>query len=241
MNNHFLLPIEFELAATFLMAMTGVWAANRRDYDAVGAFTLALVSGMGGGLLRDSVLLVQQPVLMRDPRFLVAVLAAVAVGALFYRAALRFERLMAYVDAIAVGVYAVVGADKALGAGIAPLGAILVGMTNAVGGGLLRDIMVREEPLLFKPGQLYVLAALGGCVLFIALLHFYDVPVQQAAAAGISVSLLLRLLAIRFNWRTPPMSKWDRTAKRAPAPDPPEPDAQTTLGDTAGGEKKEAG
>jgi uncharacterized membrane protein YeiH len=214
LNAHFLLPIEFELAATFLMAMTGVWAANRRDYDAVGAFTLALVSGVGGGLLRDSVFLAQQPLVMRDPRFLIAVLAAVAVGALFYRAALRFERLMAYVDAVALGVYAVVGADKALAAGIAPLGALLVGMTNAVGGGLLRDILVRDEPLLFKPGQLYVLAGLGGCVLFIGLLRFYDVPVQQAATAGISVCLLLRLLAIRFNWRTVPMSQWDQTRKR---------------------------
>ena len=68
---------------------------------------------------------------------------------------------MAYIDAIALAVYAVVGADKALAAGYAPIGAVVIGMTNAVGGGLLRDILVREEPLLFKPGQFYVLAASG--------------------------------------------------------------------------------
>ena len=91
----FLLPIEFDLAATFLMAMTGVWAASRRGYDVIGAFTLAFVSGVGGGLLRDSVFLSQPPAVMQNPFYLFAVLAAVVIGVLLYRAALRFERLLA--------------------------------------------------------------------------------------------------------------------------------------------------
>ena len=204
----FLLPIEFDLAATFLMALTGVWVASRRGYDVIGAFTLAFVSGVGGGLLRDSVFLSQPPAVMQNPLYLFAVLGAVLIGVLFYRLALRFERLVAYVDAIALAVYAVVGADKALVAGYAPVGAVVIGMTNAVGGGLLRDILVREEPLLFKPGQFYVLAALGGCVLFVVLLRQYGLPVQQAAFASIGTTLLLRLLAIRFNWQTFAVTEW---------------------------------
>jgi uncharacterized membrane protein YeiH len=206
------LPIEFDLAATFLMAMTGVWAASRRGYDILGAFILAFVSGVGGGLLRDSIFLSQPPAVMQDPRYLLAVLAAVAVGVLFHRSAQRFERLVAYVDAIALAVYAVVGADKALVAGTAPLAAVLIGMSNAVGGGLLRDILVREEPLLFKPGQFYALAALGGCSLFVAL-SYYGVPVGRAAAAGICTTLLLRLLAIRFNWKTFAVAEWRRSSR----------------------------
>ena len=128
----------------------------------------------------------------------------------FTALALRFERLVAYVDAIALAVYAVVGADKALVAGYAPIGAVVIGMTNAVGGGLLRDILVREEPLLFKPGQFYVLAALGGCVLFVVLLRQYGLPVQQAAFASIGTTLLLRLLAIRFNWQTFAVTEWQQ-------------------------------
>jgi len=208
------LPIEFDLAATFLMAMTGVWVASRRGYDILGAFTLAFVSGVGGGLLRDSIFLSQPPAVMQNPWYLLAVLAAVAVGVLFHRFAQRFERLVAYVDAIAMAVYAAVGADKALVTGTAPLAAVLIGMTNAVGGGLLRDILVREEPLLFKPGQFYVLAALGGCVLFVAL-DYNNLPVQQAAIAGICTTLLLRLLAIRFNWKTFALAEWGK-----PSPQP---------------------
>lgn len=199
---HFRLPIEFDLTATFLMAMTGVWAANRRGYDAVGAFTLAFLSGVGGGLLRDSIFLVRSPAVMQDRRYLWAVLAAFLVGGLVYRFAQRFERLIAYVDALAIGVYAVVGADKAIEAGISLLGSLIVGMVNAVGGGLLRDIFVREEPLMFKPGQLYVLAALAGCVLFVMLSSEYGMAVQEAAWIAIAATLLLRVLAISFNWTT---------------------------------------
>lgn len=206
------LPIGFDLAATFLMAMTGVWAASRRGYDIIGALTLALVSGAGGGLLRDSVFLSRPPAVMQDPRYLLAVLAAVAVGVLFHRFAQRFERLVAYVDAIALAVYAVVGADKAMVAGMSPLAAILIGMTNAVGGGLLRDILVREEPLLFKPGQFYVLAALGGCVLFVGL-DYYGLPLEKAAAASIGTTLILRLLAIRFNWKTLALAEWRKPSR----------------------------
>ena len=212
------LPIEFDLAATFLMAMTGVWVASRRGYDILGAFTLAFVSGVGGGLLRDSVFLSQPPAVMQDPRYLLAVLAAVAVGVLFHRFAQRFGRLVAYVDAIALAVYAVVGADKAMVAGTAPLAAVLIGMTNAVGGGLLRDILVRDEPLLFKPGQFYVLAALGGCTLFVVL-DYYGLPVKQAAITGICTTLLLRLLAIRFNWKTFAVTGWPPRPTPADAAD----------------------
>src|SRR5688572_30154756 len=66
----FLLPIEFDLAATFLAALTGVWAASRRGYDLVGAFMLAIVTGVGGGLLRDAVFIAQMPVVMQDARYL---------------------------------------------------------------------------------------------------------------------------------------------------------------------------
>ena len=214
MQPSFLLPIAFDLGATFLMAMTGVWAASRRGYDAVGAFSMALVAGVGGGLMRDSVFLTQPPVIMHDPRYLAAVLAAVLAGGLTQRIAQRFEKLMAYVDALAIGVYAVVGTDKALASDVAPIGAVLVGMCNAVGGGMLRDVLTREVPLMFKPGQLYALAAFAGCIVFLLLQSDYRLPVQDAAWIAIAATLLLRVLAIRFNWTTRPFSKWDEWVRR---------------------------
>jgi uncharacterized membrane protein YeiH len=204
----FLLPIEFDLAATFLFALTGVWLASRRGYDLVGAFMLAFVSGVGGGLLRDSIFIMQVPLVMQDAHYLWAVAAAVVIGMLTQRLADRFERLIAYVDALGIGVYGVVGANKALIAGIAPEAALLVGVINAVGGGLIRDVLVREEPLVFKPGQLYSLAALGGCVLFVVLSYYYGIDTNHAAWISIATTVLLRLLAIRFNWATKSVREW---------------------------------
>ena len=206
----FLLPIEFDLAATFLMALTGVWLASRRGYDLVGAFMLAFVTGVGGGLLRDAVFIKQVPLVMQDARYMWMVVAAVAAGTLTFRLAERFEQSIAYVDALAIGVYGVVGANKAMIAGIAPVPALLVGMCNAVGGGLLRDVLVREEPLVFKPGQLYALAALGGCVLFVVLSYHYGVDTNTSAWISIASTLLLRLLAIRFDWSTRSLREWRR-------------------------------
>jgi uncharacterized membrane protein YeiH len=204
----YLLPIEFDLVATFFAAITGVWAASRRGYDLVGAFMLALVTGIGGGLLRDSVFISQLPLVMQDARYLWTLLAALAVGALTYRYSERVAHLFSYADALAMGVYGVFGANWALIAGLAPEAAVVVGVCNAVGGGLIRDVLVREEPLMFKPGQLYAIAAMVGCILFVLLSHRYGMSDTQAAWIAIGVTLLVRVLAIRFNWTTAAIKSW---------------------------------
>jgi uncharacterized membrane protein YeiH len=204
----FLLPIEFDLAATFLAAITGVWAASRRGYDLVGAFMLALVTSVGGGLLRDSIFIAQVPIVMQDARYLWAVLAAVVIGSLTYRFSERVNHLFSYTDAIAMGVYGVYGANRALIAGLAPEAAVIVGLCNAVGGGLIRDVLTREEPLMFRPGQLYAIAGLAGCVLFVTLSHGYGWNDQRAAWIAIAATLLVRMSAIRFNWTTRAVREW---------------------------------
>ena len=135
----FQLPIWFDLGAVFLLALTGVWAAGRRGYDIIGAFIMAFVTGLGGGLLRDAVFLQEIPLVMQDVRYLWAVFAAVLAGGITYRLADRFEQGISYVDAAATGAYGVYGANKALLAGLPPEAALLVGVCNAVGGGLIRE------------------------------------------------------------------------------------------------------
>ena len=209
MTAQFQLPFGFDLGAVFLFALTGAWVAIRRKYDVVGVFTLALVTGVGGGLLRDAVFIQQgHPAAMQDQRYVWAVAAASALGALSFPLAKRFKQLVASVDALALGVYAVVGAQKALATGLSPTDAILVGVINATGGGLIRDVLVRDEPLFFKPGQYYVLAAFAGTSLFALVLIYWEMPAQTAAWLSIGATFLFRMLAIRFNWRTSPVPRW---------------------------------
>jgi uncharacterized membrane protein YeiH len=204
----FQLPIEFDLAAVFLLALTGVWAAAARGYDVVGAFIMAFASGVGGGLRRDAVFLQEIPLVMQDTRYLWAIAAAVLIGALIERVANRFEQVFSVVDATATGAYGVYGVNKALLAGLPVEAAVLVGVCNAVGGGLIRDVLVREEPVMLKPGQLNALAALAGCILFTAMSYHYGIDVERSAWSAIALTVALRLLALRFNWRTGAFGRW---------------------------------
>lgn len=204
----FQLPIYFDLAAVFLFALTGVWAAARRGYDVVGAFILAFATGVGGGLLRDAVFLQEVPLVMQDTRYLWAILAALVVGGVVERFAGGLEQVFNYVDAAATGAYGVYGVNKALLAGLPPETALLVGVCNAVGGGLIRDVVVREEPVLLKPGQFYAIAALVGCIGFVVLTYYYGLEVERSAWVAILVTVLIRMLSLHFNWTTRAFGRW---------------------------------
>lgn len=203
MPGPFQLPIAFDVAATFLFAVTGAVAAVRKRYDLVGVVVLAFVTGLGGALLRDGLFLQQGPAaVLLDGRYLGGVFAGAVAGTYFGRHLHRLKLFFLVVDALALGVYAVVGAQKSLAAGLPLVSASLVGVVNAVGGGVLRDLLVREEPLVFKPGEFYAVAALAGCVLFVALVAGLGVGESVAALAGIAASFAVRLLSIRLGWRT---------------------------------------
>lgn len=198
----FQIPAAFDLAASFLFATTGALAAIRKRYDVVGILVLALATGLGGALLRDGLFLqTSVPAVLADGRYLGAVLAGAAVAAWFARHLHRLRLAIVLLDALALGTYGVVGAQKSLAAGLPFLSALLVGVVNAVGGGILRDILVREEPLIFKPGEFYALAAMAGCALFLLLARL-GFPGEAAAVPAIAVAFLVRLLSIRLGWRT---------------------------------------
>lgn len=123
-----------------------------------------------------------------------------------------YALVLSLVDALGLGIYAVVGAQKSLSRGLPMGSAILVGAVTAVGGGLLRDVLTREVPLLFKPGQFYALTAAAGSAVFVSLVLFGRIDVQDAALAAIGVTFLLRFLSIRFDWQSPAL-EWDETKK----------------------------
>jgi uncharacterized membrane protein YeiH len=102
-----------------------------------------------------------------------------------------------------------VGVQKSIAAGLSIPAAVLVGVINAVGGGLLRDLLVRDEPLLLKPGQFYALAALAGCILFVLLTVRYGMPAPRAGLITVGCTFAVRVLAIEFNWRTKPLYRPD--------------------------------
>jgi uncharacterized membrane protein YeiH len=204
-DGEFQLPLHFDLAATSLFALSGALLAARRGYDPVGLFVVALVTGVGGGLLRDGLFLQQgPPAFLHDPRYLGVLVGAGVLGYFFAAALDRVRGLLFLVDALGLGAYAVVGAQKSLALGLSTGAAVLVGAVNAVGGGLLRDVLVREEPFLFKPGEYYALVAAAGAALFCGLVVGLAWPAPRAAFAAIAVTFALRLVSHRLGWTTQP-------------------------------------
>lgn len=208
------LPLAFDLGATFVAGLAGAFVAVRRQYDFVGVFALAFVTGLGGALIRDGIFLQNgPPASVRDSRYLLAILAATLAAVAVDRLNRPLARAVLVSDAIGLGVYAVVGADRSLAAGLGHLGAVLVGVVNAVGGGVLRDIITREEPVLFKPGQYYATAAVIGAALYVGL-RGMEIPAEPAAGIAAATAIAVRLLAVRYDWRTRPWYWWHQRADR---------------------------
>jgi uncharacterized membrane protein YeiH len=220
MATTFLLPPLFDYSATFVWAISGALLGARRGYAILGIITIALVSATGGGLLRDGIFLQNgPPVLLRNPSYLWLVAAGVVVVVFFGRWIQRVPRASQAIvlfDAAGLGAYAVVGMNRALAAGISLPGVVVVGMVNAVGGGILRDVLINSEPDMFMPGTLAQTLALAGCLLFLGLSYALKLSQFDAAWITIGAVFVARLLAIRYRIESKPLrefkSHWDPSA-----------------------------
>ena len=166
------------------------------------------MSAAGGGLLRDGIFLQTIPVLVQTPIYLYLIVAAVTL-VLFFGARLQRMKELAHIvgliDALGLGAYAVVGMNRALAADLPLIGVAVVGVVNAVGGGILRDVLNREEPSMFKPGTLEESLALVGCGVFLALIKLTSTGQFVSAWVAIAIVFAIRLLAVRFHIRSTPL------------------------------------
>ena len=202
----FLLPPFFDYGATFLWAVSGALLAARAGYDVVGIMILAMVSATGGGLLRDGLFLQDgPPVVVQSPVYLAIVVIATLFVLAFGKHVQRlkaFEVLVSLVDALGLGAYAVVGMNRASALGLSILGIGLVGLVNAVGGGVLRAVLMARESHLMRPGTLEAIPALAGCVVFLLLTRSIELNQTYAAWITIAIVFVLRAVAVRYGIRT---------------------------------------
>jgi uncharacterized membrane protein YeiH len=205
----FQLPVMLDLAATFLFGITGALAAVQRGYDYVGVFGLTLATALGGGLIRDGIFLQDGPpfVVMSHRGYVPIVLIASVVGARLGHHLERFKVTFLTFDALGMSAYGVVGVQLSLKAGLEPTSATFVGVINATGGGLLRDLLTGQEPLLFKPGQYYVMPSLIGCAALVVMLVPLQAPRVAAGIIALALTFLLRLVAVLFDLRSTPVAR----------------------------------
>jgi uncharacterized membrane protein YeiH len=192
-----------DLIGVFAFAISGALLAIQRDLDVVGIVMLALATALGGGILRDLVLGATPPAALERWEYLVVPFAAAALALVAHPQLERLTRALLVFDAAGLGLFCVAGTVKAVEHGLAPVPAAVVGAATAVGGGVLRDVLVHEIPAIARPdSELYAVPALvGGLVVATAWGHGADAPVVGAAAAV--AIFVVRLVALDRHWRGP--------------------------------------
>lgn len=188
------------VAGTFAFGLSGGLAAVRARLDLVGVLVLAAVVALAGGIVRD-LLIGVPPTNIRDEGLLAAAFAAGLV-CFFGRDALeRLDRGVLVFDALGLAVFCVAGASTAIEAGLGPVQAILLGAVTGIGGGILRDVLLAQVPVVLRQ-ELYAVPALVGAAGFVAL-HEAGAPDGLAAAAGAALCLAIRLAGLRYGLTVP--------------------------------------
>jgi uncharacterized membrane protein YeiH len=197
---HILLTV-LDLGGTFVFAISGAAVAVKRRLDIFGVMVLAFAAGNVGGITRDLLIGAVPPAAITNLSYVgVSVLAGFAV---FFWSPLvsRLNNPVLWLDAVGLAFFAVAGAQKALLHEINPVMAALLGMLTGIGGGMLRDVLVSEIPVVLR-ADLYALAALAAAIVVVAGHELHVSPIVTAIVGGI-LCFTLRYMAIRHGWHLP--------------------------------------
>ena len=190
-----------DVFAVAMLAVSGGLTAARHRLDIFGFAVIAAVTGVGGGTIRDLLLGIQPILWVADPLY---VAVCIGVGAAMFFAAPRVargERILLWADALGLAMFSVLGAQRALAHGASELIAVVMGVISAVFGGMARDVLCAEVPLIMRK-EIYATAAVIGAIDFVVLLHL-GLSVDIAAAIGFAAALFVRGAAIVRGWSLP--------------------------------------
>jgi uncharacterized membrane protein YeiH len=196
------LPLYVDLAAVGVGAFAGaLFAIFNKRFDLIGVIAIAIMTGLGGGLIRDLFLAVGRPSALQENNYIITVVIAVVMALLlgrWYHSSRRLAtKIVTVLDSIAMGLFAVAGTYKALIFNAPVTVAILLGVITAVGGGVLRDVLARRTPAIFTGGPLYATATFIGASLFV-ILDAFDINRDLAVVITVITIFAIHMLSIRY-------------------------------------------
>jgi uncharacterized membrane protein YeiH len=193
--------VGLDLVGTFVFAITGALVGVRKQLDVFGVLVLALVTGLGGGFIRDVLIGAVPPAALDDWRYLMVPVVAGLLTFFLHPGLGRLERLVNVFDAAGLGLFCVTGALKALAFGLGPLPAALLGTITGIGGGVLRDLLSGRVPVVLR-SEIYATPAFLGAGLVVTAdaLGIYQSWIAVAAAV---LCFAIRFVAIRRGWNAP--------------------------------------
>jgi uncharacterized membrane protein YeiH len=193
-----------DLLAVGIGSLQGAMFASEykdRRLDLLGIAIIGIATGLGGGVLRD-ILLGEVPRAMTSNWYLLVAVAAAIVGMALQRVFTRLAGVITVLDALTIGLLGAIGSTKALSLGLPEIPAVFVGVIAAVGGSVLRDLLMNLTIAMMHVGSLYAVAAAGGTIVLVVAVSL-GAPVAVSAIAGTSITLVIRMLAVRFGWTLP--------------------------------------
>ena len=190
-----------DLIGIFVFALSGALMGVRKRLDMVGMAVIAEMTALGGGVVRDLILNVR-PTAFQSSGYVLVPMVATAIVFFWHPHVAKVMPAILVLDAAGLGLFCAVGTEKALDYGLSPLHAALLGVTTAVGGGMLRDVLAGEIPTLLYDRQLYAVPAMLGSAAMAAL-YTIDLHGWPATLAAAVLAFGLRLAAMRYNWRAP--------------------------------------
>ena len=197
------IPFWLEMAAALTGGLSGAMSAVRGRFDIFGVVCIAIITGLAGGILRDILLQNYGIYAFQKPTLIIACAIAGVVVFYFSKLATYLDPIVDLLDNLSVALWAVISVSKSLSAGLDIIPSIILGTITAVGGGILRDIMMNREPEAFQAGALYGSAALIGCIAY-ALMSQNHILDNYAALTCVVLVLGLRYASLFFGWRTSP-------------------------------------
>lgn len=191
-----------DLLGTAAFAASGALAGIRRGMDIFGVLLLGLVTATGGGTLRDLLLGDTPPFIFKDETYL---FLSIAVGLAVFICHRHLDLLihpLPYLDAIGLGTFVVIGTGKALTFQLGFIGSVMMGVMTATAGGMIRDMLSNQVPMVLQK-EVYASACLAGGALLYLLHHYSSLPSPWALTISAVLVTSVRLLAIRYNWSLP--------------------------------------
>ncbi len=201
----FIIPFWADLLGVGLVALAFLTAASgfqgQRRLDLLGVAIIGILIGMGGGLIRD-LMLGQPPATLQNNWYLVTAAGAALFGMLLAGLLNRAGSVIVGLDAVVIGMFGAFGTSKALGLGVPVVPAVFIGVCAAVGGSILRDVIMGLPVAIMHVGSLYAVAALLGCTTIVSL-HALGIGLVAASVIGIIVTAIVRVLAVIFDLSLP--------------------------------------
>ena len=195
------LLLALDLVGTFVFALAGATAGARRQLDIFGVGVLSFATACSGGIARDLLIGAVPPAALSDWRYVAASLLAGLLAFRWHSLIQRMQSPVLLFDAAGLALFAVTGAHKALAFGLHPAMAALLGMLTGIGGGMVRDVLLAQVPMVLR-SDLYAVAALAGAVV-VAIGGQFGLAPAATALAGALLCFALRMLAIHRAWQLP--------------------------------------